>query len=228
MTAVRRWSLRWGSFVLPSGLLALVVLFAAPAGAYTIQNQNLSVRAEASVEAVDCSGGSCHFMVDFDEDADEVSGLGPLLATATAIAEIPNAQGGPARITATTIGSSTLDPEEIRVSIEFSSLSKGPGMPFDDPLGELWYDVTFTVDAPTAYLLIGGAELWGPGVGEYIEESEGILAPGTYTLVTYLAAYVGGTTDYVSLTLVPVPEPGTALLLGLGFAALARGARRAA
>ncbi|HEY8494661.1 MAG TPA: hypothetical protein VIN04_12260 [Myxococcota bacterium] len=212
-----------------SGLLTLAALLAAPAGAYTIDSQSLRVGANGILDAMVCfPSNGCDVWSEFASDMDEATGLGPLLARAEAIAEIPDASGGPVRMTLTATGTSSLAPQQIQVALEYSVVIEGSPLSWDIPFVSLEHDVTFTVSAPTAYTVssvsspLGSWALFGPGDGEIILENEGILAPGRYRLSTYLELPPSLSADALTLTLVRLPEPGTALLLGLGIAALGR------
>ena len=209
-----------------SGLLTLAALLAAPAGAYTIDSQSLRVGANGILDAMVCfPSNGCDVWSEFASDMDEATGLGPLLARAEAIAEIPDASGGPVRMTLTATGTSSLAPQEIQVALEYSVAVEGSPVAWDVSVVFLTHDITFTVGAPTAFTLLhspfGYWELYGPG-DEIIREEEGTLAPGSYRLFTYLELRPFPTVDALQLRLVSLPEPGTALLLGLGMAALGR------
>lgn len=210
-----------------SGLLALVALLAAPAGAYTIESNLLRVTAETHVDVQIGPG------FDSDEAMQEVTGTGELTATATAVAEVTDVPGGPARSRLSVTASVTLAPDQIVLSAEYFELLQGPGglEGWAPHIATVRHEMIFSVSAPTEFTMseLRAWDLRDLDRGGAIFTQQGILAPGRYEITTFLSWQEG--MDYTStqfLTLRSLPEPGTALLLGLGAAALARRRLRAA
>jgi hypothetical protein len=229
-----RGSLRRGPIVSSLGLLALVALLAAPAGAYTIVRQELYITTDIEVDLWVCSpSGECGLTADYDGGWERVSGPGSLFARIDAVAELYDETSGLARMSATMTGASFLDPEQIRVAVEYSVLLEGSPTEWDIlDWTYMEYHLVFTVSEPTAYSGRSDHEFWEISVfeqGTIVLEPEGIMAPGTYELFIWTRLNESLLANQVIVTLEPLPEPGTALLLGLGAAALAgrRGARAA-